>query len=136
MWQNNAIRTIHINARIDTTQQNSRCRLCGDIDKKINHLISECSKLAQKQYMTRHNWVDKVIHWELCKRLKFNHTNKSYMHNPASLLENDTHKHLWDVDIQMDRLISARRPDLVIINNKKKREFAELWTLLSRLTAE
>ena len=44
------------------------------------------------------------------------------MHNPASLLENDTHKLLWDVDIQMDRLISARRPDLVIIKKKKKKK--------------
>ena len=23
-----------------------------------------------------HNWVKKMIHWELCKRLKFGHTNK------------------------------------------------------------
>ena len=43
------------------------------------------------------------------------------MHNPASVLENDTHKLLWDFDIQTDHLISARRPDLIIINNKKKR---------------
>ena len=28
--QNNAIRTNHIKARIDKTQQNSKCRLCGD----------------------------------------------------------------------------------------------------------
>ena len=43
------------------------------------------------------------------------------MHNPAAVLENDTHKLLWDFDIQTDNLISARRPDLIIINNKKKR---------------
>ena len=46
--QNNAIKTNHIKARIDKTQQNSKCRLCGDRDKTINHIISECSKLAQK----------------------------------------------------------------------------------------
>ena len=28
------------------SQQNSRCRLCGDRDETINHIISECSKLA------------------------------------------------------------------------------------------
>ena len=32
--QNNAIRTNHIKAKIDETQQNSKCRLCGDRDKK------------------------------------------------------------------------------------------------------
>ena len=44
------------------------------------------------------------------------------MHNPASVLENDTHKLLWDFDIQTDHLISARRPDLIIINKKKKKK--------------
>ena len=40
--------------------------------------------------------------------------------NPAPVLENDTHKLLWDFDIQTDHLISARRPNLIIINKKKK----------------
>ena len=81
--------------------------------------------------------MGKVIHWEMCKKIKFDPTNKWYMHNPAAVLENDTHKLLWDFDIQTDHLISARRSDLIIINNNnnnKKREFAKLWTLLSRLT--
>ena len=43
------------------------------------------------------------------------------MHNLKSILENETHKLLWDFEIQMDHLISARRPDLVIINKEKKR---------------
>ena len=42
------------------------------------------------------------------------------MYNPASVLENDTHKFLWDFDIQRDYLISARRLDPIIINKKKR----------------
>ena len=43
--------------------------------------------------------------------LKATKTNLYPMHvNPV--LENDTHKHIWDVDIKMDHLNSARRPDL------------------------
>ena len=61
--QDNAIRTNHIKARIDKTQQNSKCRLCGDRDETINHIISKCIKLAQKEYKKRHDWVGKVIHW-------------------------------------------------------------------------
>ena len=45
------------------------------------------------------------------------------MHYPESVRENQTHKLLWNF---------AKRLDLVIIN--KKRELAELWTLLSRFT--
>ena len=48
-----------------------------------------------------------------------NHTNKWYMHNPAPVLENDTHKLLWDFNIQTDQLILARRPNLIIINKKR-----------------
>ena len=44
------------------------------------------------------------------------------MHNPAPVLENDTHKLLWDFNIQTDHLIPARRPDLIIINKKKKKK--------------
>ena len=43
------------------------------------------------------------------------------MHNPESLVENETHKLLWDFKIQTDHLISAKRPDLVIVNIKKRR---------------
>ena len=63
-----------------------------------------------------YDWVSKVIHWEMCKKFKFDHTNKWYMHNIAPVLENNTPKLLWDFDIQTDHLISARRPV-----NKKKR---------------
>ena len=43
--QNNAIRTIYVKARIGKMQQNRRCRLCGDRDEAINHIINKCSKL-------------------------------------------------------------------------------------------
>ena len=60
----------------------------GDRDETI--IISKCSKLAQKEYKTRHDWTGKVIHWEICKKFKSDHTNKWYMHNLAPVLENDT----------------------------------------------
>ena len=115
-------RTNHIKARIDKTQQNRKFRLSNDIEETINHIISKCSKLAQNEYKTRHDWLGKVIHWEMCKKFKFDHTNKWYMHNPSPVLENNTHKLLWDFDIHTDHLISAGRPDLMIIINNKKKE--------------
>ena len=42
------------------------------------------------------------------------------MYNPAPVLENATHKLLWDFNIQTDHLIPARRLDLIIINKKKR----------------
>ena len=73
----------------------------------------------------------------MSKKFRFDYTNKWYMPNPARVRENDTHKLLWEFDIQKDHLISAKRPELIIINTKKKkREFAKLSTLLSRLITE
>ena len=64
--------------------------------------------------------MGKVIHWELYEKFEFDHTNKWYMHNPESVLENEMHKLLWDFEIQTDHLISPRWPDLKIINKKKR----------------
>ena len=64
--------------------------MCVDRDETINHIINERDKFAQREYETRHDWVGKVIHKEMCKKFEFDHTNKWYMHNQASLPENDT----------------------------------------------
>ena len=74
----------------------------------------------------RFQWTNIIWCWStknleiIIIKSKFDHTNKWYMHNPTSVLENHTHKLLWDFDIQTDQLISARRPHLIIINNKKE----------------
>ena len=62
-----------------------------------------------------------MIHWELCKKFKFDHANKRYLHNPESVPGNKTHKHLLDFEIQTDHLISARRLYIVIANKKEKK---------------
>ena len=43
------------------------------------------------------------------------------MPNWESVLEKETHKFICDFEIQTDQLISARQPDLVIVNKKKKK---------------
>ena len=55
-------------------------------------MISECNKLVPKEYKTRHDWVGKVIHGELCKKFKFDHSTKLYMKKPESVVENEMHK--------------------------------------------
>ena len=77
--QDNAIRSNHIKARIDKTQQNSKCRLCSDRDETIHPIISECSKLVLKEYKARHDWVGKVIHWELLWQENKNRKEKKSM---------------------------------------------------------
>ena len=118
--QNRAITTNHMKARIDKTEKNRKCKLCGDRDETINHIIRECSKLAQKEYKAKHERVGKVIHLEMCNKFKFDHAKKWYMHNPAPVLKNDIHRLPWDIDIQSDHVISARSYN----NWKKNVDFA------------
>ena len=118
--QNNAIRTNYIKERINKTRQTIKCMLCSNRGEMINHIISTCSKLAQKEYKTWHDLVGKVIHRGL--RKKFDYSNKWYMRNPKSVLKNETRKGLWDFENQTDYLISARQPDVVIVKKKKKKK--------------
>ena len=48
--------------------------------------------------------------------------SKWYMQKPKSVLENETHKILWDFEIKTDHLISARRLGQVIVKKKKKKK--------------
>ena len=81
--------------------------------------MNDDSKLARREYKTRHDWVGKVIDCKLCKKMKFNHTIKWYMRKQESILENEMHKIFLDFDIQTDPLISARRPDQGLTKKKK-----------------
>ena len=41
-----------------------KCNLWNDRDETVNHIISEYSKLTQKEFKTKHYWGQKLIHWE------------------------------------------------------------------------
>ena len=49
------------------------CRGSGAADETVAHIVSECSKLAQKEYkQVRHDNVAKILHWKLCEKRGFN----------------------------------------------------------------
>ena len=89
----------------------------------IYHMISEHSKLVQKEYKTRHDWVGNGIFWELCEKFKFDHT-KYYMNNPESILEKGTHKILWgflDTNRSPNLSQNTRSSDRKIIQTNKQK---------------
>ena len=61
-----------------------------------------------------------VTHRKLCKGLIFHLTTKWYNHKPESVLENETDEILSDFEIQNEYPNHNERPDLVLINMKKK----------------
>ena len=56
-----SFRTNAIKAKIDRSQENSLCRLCKKSDETVRHIVSGCSRLAQKEYKRRHYMVGKGV---------------------------------------------------------------------------
>ena len=75
------IRANYVKAKFDDTElKNSKGRLHDERDETVNHIIRIFSKLAVKEYKTRHDWVEKEIQWELYKLVKFDYADKWYRH--------------------------------------------------------
>ena len=96
------------------------CRLCKKADESIDHVVSGCSKLAQKEYKRTHDNLGKIVHWKLARKCNFEAGDKWYEHEPESVLESEDHKILWDFSIRTDHVIEAWRPDLVIVDKKRR----------------
>ena len=62
-----------------------------------------------------------MVYWRLCKKYNLEKTEKWYDHSPKSVLGTDMVKLLWDVNIQCDHVIEARRPDIVVVNKSESK---------------
>ena len=87
--QEQAIRTNYVKYHIDKSIDNPLCRMCVKRGESVQHIISECEKLAQKEYKRRHDNVAKKIHWELCKKSELEHKEKWYEHEPEGMAVNE-----------------------------------------------
>ena len=93
--------------------------MCGDKGETISQSVSECSKLAQREYKQRHESIAKFIHCLLAEKYGFERATNWYEQKPG-VMESQAFKVLWDFVIQCDRLIQARRPGIVVVDKKKK----------------
>ena len=46
---------------------------------------------------------------------------KWYEHVPEGAVENEEGKVLWDINVQCDNVIEARRPDIILIDKKEQK---------------
>ena len=119
--QEQALRTNWIRKNIDGQEVSEKCRMCGERDESINHLIAKCKKLAQKEYKQRHDNIARIVHVELCEKFGLVGEVTWYNHKPASVVENDRVKILWDFNIQTDHVIQHRRPDIVVLYKNERK---------------
>jgi hypothetical protein len=119
--QDQSLPTNSHKARICKQDISPMCRMCGEREETINHIISECSKLAQTEYKGRHDKVAAAVHWGLCRMNDIECSKKWYEHRAEKVIENEHVKLLWDFSIQTDRVIEHRRPDIVLVDKKARK---------------
>ena len=120
--QEQALNTNSIKKNIYKTSDDDKCRLCGNAPETITHIVSACKKLAQKEYLRRHDKVCLNIHWQLCVKYGLECNEKWYQHTPSAVHENDDVKLLWNFPIQVDRELEERhnRPDIMVFKKNDR----------------
>ena len=71
--QNQSIRTNLVKAKIGQgkSQGYSLCRVCRKVDESIDHIVSGCSKLAQKEDRRSYDNLGKIIHRKHARKCNF-----------------------------------------------------------------
>ena len=77
--------------------------------------------LAQKNCKRRHDKVCSHLHWCLSRKYGLDVDRKWYHHKPDKVVENDVINILWDYNIQTDRIIEHRIPDVTIVDKARRK---------------
>ena len=116
--QEQALNTNSLKKHIYACSESSLCRLCGEKEENVSHIISSCKILAQREYKRRHDKMCCNVHGNLCKKFGFNVSGKWYQHRIDKVLVCEKVKILWDFDMQTDRVIGHVRPYILLINKE------------------
>ena len=57
-----ALRTNYVKFNIDKSVDSPLCRMCNQKGETINHILSECKMLAQKECKRRHDNIARLVH--------------------------------------------------------------------------
>ena len=60
--------------------------MCHEKGESVNHIVSDCSKLAS----TRHDNMARYVHWAMGKKANIERANEWYNQQPSSKRVQDT----------------------------------------------
>ena len=115
--QDQALPTRNIQAKLYHSADSPKCQQCG----KKDETVSGCEMLANSDYLNRHNHIASQIHWALCGKYGFNISEQWWQHKVETVLEIETSKNLWELNIYSDWAIHHCRPDIVLIDKVDNR---------------
>jgi hypothetical protein len=88
-------------------------------NETVTHILAACPKLAQMEYLKWHNAVAAVIHKTICDENGRESAKQTWLHRSEAVTETEEVKKLWDFEIRTDRVIPARRPDIVVLKKRR-----------------
>ena len=104
--------------------EDGECRLCRKQNETtVEHLLAGCKKIANSEYLKRHNRALMVmaVAWPkkyhlVKKEVKWYKERRTRGH----VLENARAKLVWDFKFNLRKMTAARRPDLILEDKEKK----------------
>jgi len=87
--QEQTLSTNAIRSHIYSLSCSPKCRLCNTSDKTVDHLISYCPSLVQREYKQRHDKIAGLVHWQLSRKAGFSACRDWWCHVPDKVSEND-----------------------------------------------
>ena len=85
--------------------------MCGKAEENVNHVLSKCCKLVQKEYKRRNDWIGMEIHCEICRKYGIKVKEKWNKHKAEVVMENDKCKE--NGTLQWKRIIKYMGQDLI-----------------------
>ncbi|KAJ8035681.1 hypothetical protein HOLleu_19430 [Holothuria leucospilota] len=95
--------------------------MCREVDETVSHIVAGCQTLAGTEYLKKHDSVAAALHLEICRHYRIPTTERQpWLHKPEAVTETEQVKVLWYFEIKTDRIVTARRPDLIVIDKQEK----------------
>ena len=123
--QEQALKTNSIKHSIDKISETTLSKLSRDSTETVQHIVSGCRKLAQREYRKHQDNVAILVHWKLCTKYELECTDKWYDHQPLSVAEIGEVRITWDMTIYTDKRLKHNRPDVSLVHKDTQE-----WTLI------
>ena len=101
--QEQALATKYTRSKIWKQGNDTKCRLCGEHNETVHHIVSGCKMLAVNQYTFRHNQVGKYLHWWILKDLGVTVTESWLNNDPVNIIKHEDTVIMWDKAILTDK---------------------------------
>ena len=93
--QEQAIRTKYIRKVIDKDYIDPNCRMCGERDETVAHILAECKMLAQCQYKNwRHDKVVQALNLKFVRSMSYQQVRNGMITALKLLWKRGSHSHV------------------------------------------